>query len=79
MTEKGSKKFPGQPDLGKQYMRILLELLNFWGEKFAKGKNSDPTKFRKNLTELKSNSVTMPTGNEYFDPNEFKNRTKNRK
>jgi len=32
-------------------MRVLLELLNFWGEKYAKGSNTDtPTKFKRYLS-----------------------------
>lgn len=40
MSEKGLKKFPNEPETGREYMRLLLELTNFWGEKFARGKNS---------------------------------------
>lgn len=50
-------------------MRLLLELTNFWGEKFAKGKNSEPTKFKKNLTQLKNAGVVLPPNYEIFDSN----------
>lgn len=58
--EKGAKRFTGSPDIGKEYMMVLLELIQAWGEKFAKGKNSEPTRFKKNLLDLINAGVVMP-------------------
>ena len=41
-------------------MRTLLELIQAWGEKFAKGKNSEATKFKKNLIDLRNEGVVLP-------------------
>ena len=29
--EKGGKRFPESPDIGREYMRVLLELIQIWG------------------------------------------------
>ena len=46
----------------------MLEMMNFWGQKFGKDKKGVPTKFKKNLADLKNSSVTLPPNYAYFDP-----------
>lgn len=57
-------------------MQLLLELMHFWGDKFAKGKNSIPTKFKKNLADLKNSKIVFPNGYSLFDPNEYRSKSK---
>lgn len=64
MNDKGLKKFPGSPELGREYMRVMLELLVYWGEKYAKAKTSDQqTKYKKILNELRDSGVVLPSNN----------------
>ena len=57
-------------------MRTLLELLQAWGEKFAKGKNSEATRFKKNLVDLKNEGVVMPEDYIYVDISQIKGKAK---
>lgn len=70
--EKGAKRFPNSPDIGKEYMRLMLELLQCWSEKFGKGKNSEPTKYKKNILDLKKEGVILPEEYIYIDQSRLK-------
>ena len=50
------------------YLRLILECLKVWGEKFKNNKQGQPTKFIKFYNELVEAKVVLPTDFKYFHP-----------
>lgn len=56
-------------------MRIILECLTFWSEKYARGSGDRPSKFKKTVSEFKSKGVDLPTSYIYLDKARIKSRS----
>ena len=66
ISEKGKGLFSDNKDLGVRYMRLLLESLKKWAERFPQNSNKDPTKYKKAVTQLVSDKVTFPTDYSFY-------------
>jgi hypothetical protein len=53
-------------------MNLLMELVHFWGEKLARNKFYEITRFKKLLGELKGLKVVLPSYYIYIDENKYK-------
>ena len=62
--------------MGNDYLRLILECLKVWGEKFKNNKQEQPTKFRKFYNELVETKVVLPTEFKFFHPGILGNSSK---
>ena len=72
VTEKGKNLFPGDKQTGIDFMRLLLESLIAWGNKFPNNSKKEPTKFKKTLNKLQEDKVTLPMNLVYYPPQQKK-------
>lgn len=66
MEQKGLQTF-GNPQLGNRYMRLILECLVKWGQKYPQTANKSPTKFKNSLDQLIYSNVVLPNKFNYFE------------
>ncbi len=53
-------------------MRLLLQSLVTWGTKFPTNSKKEPTRFKKTLTHLTDEKVTLPKEFVYYQQNQKK-------
>ena len=68
INEKGKDMFKTDKEAGVKFMRILLEALSCWGQRFRKQQNQQPTRYFKILSELNDSKITLPEDFKYFKP-----------
>ena len=76
--EKGGRLFGGEPETGKKFMRVLLELIRIWAERYGKSKSGEPTKLFKFYQQLSERGVVFPKEYAHVDVSKVKKTGKKR-
>lgn len=66
VSEKGKSLFPADKQAGNNFMRLLLESLVSWGNRFPTNSKKEPTRFKKTLTRLQEEKVVLPKDFVYY-------------
>lgn len=70
VEQKGKKLFKDQ-SLGKDYIRLILESIKVWGEKFSSNKKNQSSHFKKAYDELVQMGVSMPKEMKFYSRKVF--------
>jgi hypothetical protein len=58
--DKGKSYFPTSSAIGNDFIRLVLELLRFWGIRFPATSKKEPTTYKRYFDELTTRKVTFP-------------------
>ena len=66
INQKGKKLFP-DPKIGNDYIRLILESIRVWGERFSSNKKNESSRYKKAYDELLKIKIVMPKDLIFYD------------
>lgn len=75
-VEQKGRNFMRDPDLGNKFMRLILESIQKWAERYPLTSSQTPSRFKLTYNELVEQGVVFPKTMEFYASNEKKDREK---